>query len=435
MGMMPITFAAPRAVSSLRLMLTRRPYTLLAAGFLICLAVVFCRRADSEWDNVFVGAARQLWAGQGLYGHGDGFLYPPFAGVIGLPFVPLPPLPGRLAWFLLNAVGLTALVGGAWHLTGGRRLEGNGVRPQEHLIFWLGLGCGLPYLFNCLGHQQVDVCLGALLVCGCIALTRSRSVLAVFAFGAAAAVKLTPLLFLPYLIWRGRWRAAVCLGVVVVALNLLPNLLCPSGTSWYLEQYVLDYLKPLTNPSYAPGMWGSAALYNQSLAGAGNRWFIDESSGAEVFANVRLGLKFASALLLLVTVFCFRRPFRPASNQPGSPPNQVVLECSAVLCLMLLLSPMSSPAHFGILLLPGLALARRAIEVKSIGLASLPVIAVILGIFQNRDLVGVYLCDLSLSLGLPTWSTLALFAGCLHCVRIGRAVEPSRVAYLASRAA
>src|SRR5262249_38605887 len=102
--MMPNTLAAQRPVSSLWLMLTRRPYTLLAVAFLISLAVVFCRRADSEWDNVFVGAARHLWAGQGLYRHGDGFLYPPFAGVIAGPFLPLPALPGRLAWFLLNAV-------------------------------------------------------------------------------------------------------------------------------------------------------------------------------------------------------------------------------------------------------------------------------------------------------------------------------------------
>jgi hypothetical protein len=173
-------------------------------------------------------------------------------------------------------------------------------------------------------------------------------------------------------------------------------------------------------------MWGSTALYNQSLAGAGNRWFIDDSSGPEVFANVRLALKIATGLLLLAAACFFRRPFRPVLSQRGSPPNQLVLECSAVLCLMLLLSPMSSPAHFGILLLPGLALARRAVEMKSIWVASLPVFAVILGIFQNRDLVGVYLCDLSLWLGLPMWSTLALLAGCFHCMRFGRAALAGR---------
>ena len=44
----------------------RRPYTVLLAVVLTALAVPFCLRSATDWDGVYLAAARRLTAGQPL---------------------------------------------------------------------------------------------------------------------------------------------------------------------------------------------------------------------------------------------------------------------------------------------------------------------------------------------------------------------------------
>jgi len=101
--------------------------------------------------------------------------------------------------------------------------------------------------------------------------------------------------------------------------------------------------------------------------------------------------------------------------------QRLALECGMVLLLMVLLSPMSSKAHFGTLVLPGICLARAALHSYSRLLKAVLVAAVVLGLLCNKDPLGEKLYTLSLWYGLVTWQALFLLAGCLLAYRRMRA--------------
>jgi hypothetical protein len=405
------------------------PYTTAALAVLAVLGVSFCLRRDSDWDQVYVRAADHLWRGQDVYRPEDAYLYPPFMAFASLPFRALPAPVSRAAWLLVSAASAFALVRGAWRLAGGPPLEGRGRAPfTEHRAAWLGALCGLPYIENCFAHQQTDILVGALLLGGCLLLARSRALAAAVCFGVAAAIKCTPLLFAPYLAWRGRRWAAALLVVVALGVNFLPDLVrrAPSGRPWAVE-YARRYLLRLTEAGHYVGTWGSDPMYNQSLAGAAHRCFLTRLTWTDTncFAVPRRtpphplvlrSVTYGTALLLLsLAAWAGGRPGRRGDGPEGQ--RRLALECSAVLLLMLLLSPMSSKAHFGTLVLPGFCLARTAVLTRSRLLGGMVWAAVVLAVLSLKDPLGERLYSVSLWSGVVTWQTLVLLAGCLIALR------------------
>lgn len=405
--------------------LKTHPFTALGGVLLLVVGIVFCRRHDSEWEQVYLPAAAHLWKGEDIYPPGQSYLYPPFMAMTALPFLALPPPLPRLFWFAINAVCLLTLLRWSWRLAGGGRLEGPEIgKASERLPAVLGCLCGLSYLENCLAHQQTDVVIGTMLVGGCLLLVRGRSLSAAAAFGAAAACKCTALLWVPYLLWRGRVLAALWLVVVALGLNLLPDLVSPppQGRCW-LEEYASRFLKPLTAPDHFVGTWSSDAVYNQSLAGLGQRWCTTQWNWAPTDCTVeprppllhpqtlRLWVHGGELCLLAAFLWICSRPFRNLEVDDGE--KRQILECSMILLLMLLLSPMSSKAHFGTLVLPGFCLARAALPSRSRFLKGVLAAAVVLGLLCNKDPLGERLYTLSLWYGVVTWQTLLLLAGCL----------------------
>lgn len=399
------------------------PYSTAAIPVVIAFSIGFCHRTDSEWDYVYVVAANHLRQGVDIYT--DGNSYPPFAALIALPFSFLSPSLDRLAWLLVNLVCLAIMVRGAWNLAGGGRLQG----PQraqlgEHTAAVLGFLCGVGYLQNSLAHQQTDVVIGALLVVGCLALRRSRSVAAATCFGLAAALKCTALLWAPYLLWRRRPLAALCVLVVALGVNLLPNLVSPSpsGRLW-LDDYVTRFLRPLAATDHVVGTWNSDIMYNQSLAGAAQRWFAGGPTDPVNPTVLRAGVIGMEAGLCLLVLLVCRGPFRQSTHVSKFGIPQETAEYSIVLMLMLLLSPMSSKAHFGVLILPGFLLARSALRTRSpLQWASL-LFAVTLALMSNKDPLGEDLYTLTLWYGTATWQTLALLVGNLAVIQQSRAVD------------
>jgi hypothetical protein len=379
----------------------------LAAGTavaLVGLGVYLCLRQDNEWERVFVPAAARLWTGDDVYLPGRAYLYPPFTAWATLPFVGLSHDASRLAFVAINLVALVAALAWAWRLAGFR-----GVDDPLRWAGVLGAGCGVFYLNNCLVHQQTDIVIAALLLGSCLALLRGRALVAASGFGVAAAMKCTPLLWAPYLVWRRRPAAASWLVIVAVGLNFLPDLVNrPAEGGTWLGVFVNRHLSPLGRADHLPGSWNSLIVYNQSLAGAAQRWLLtgpvwtDDDclilpTGASVPPMLIRALLLAAVLAVCgLTARVFAPPFRASTDR-----EREVLEYGAVLLLMLLLSPMSSAAHFGTLVLPGMLLARRAVVRRDPVLRALLIAALVCAIVSNKDLVGgrVY--------------TTALWCGCV----------------------
>src|SRR5205085_12286191 len=91
--------------------------------------------------------------------------------------------------------------------------------------------------------------------------------------GATAALRCAPLLFAPCLVVRGRPLAAAWLVRVAVGASLVPDAgNRPAGGGTWLGRWYGEYLAPMARPDYAPGIWASEIIYNQSLVGLANRW-------------------------------------------------------------------------------------------------------------------------------------------------------------------
>ncbi len=402
------------------------PYYWFFGILLFVLGISLLFRKYSEWELVYVQAGKFLLAGEDPYDQKIGYSYPMFSGWAAIPFVFAPPFLSRLIWIAVNFACLIFLVRGAWFLTGGRNLQGNNVPVREHFILLAGLGCGITYVLNCLFHHQTDILIAALLVAGCLALSRSQSILAATWIGLAAAMKCTSLLFLPYFLWRGNWQAASWLLVVAVGANLLPDLSCPHPNgSYWLQEYYADLSGYFSQPDYVPGTWKSADIYNQGLAGASKRFLSGESSFAFSPRSLRLLLFSLEIGLLLITAWVMGKPFQSSPNQ-GTFSRRELIEYNLILLLMLLLSPMSSPAHFGILIFPGMLLARMALLGKNAVAFLCVLAAIVLSLGLNKDLVGQTLYTYFLFSGFAMWAAVSLFLGCLVALPKSRWEETAR---------
>jgi len=424
--------SAPESGNFWLSIILRRPYTLSATLFLALFVIPFCTRKQSDWEYVYIPAAQRLFEGKDVFE--GGFVYPPINAWLMLPFVGMPRIPARLLWFALNGTALFILICGAWKVSGGGPLEGSPpASRREHMIFGLGLLCGIYYAFDALTNQQTDLLVAALVIAGCQALGRRSDWKTGLLIGVAAGVKCTPLLWAGYLAWRKRWASALLVPVVAVGINLLPDLTHPPATSMpRIEDWGRRFLAPMAESDHDLGTWASAILHNHSLAGVSNRWLTWESTRrqgkTEVAARAdRVGpntLKVVGlgSMLLFFTAawFCSwkggRRPGFALFNSEETAPSPAALEYSLVLILMLLLCPQSSKPHFCTLLLPGFCLTRAALTWPSRPLKVLVLLIVACGLVSNKDLVGGRVYDWALWHGSVTLSAVLLHAGC--CVAL-----------------
>ena len=211
-------------------------------------------------------------------------------------------------------------------------------------------------------------------VCCCGA---DRPLLAATSFGLAAACKCTALLWAPYLLWRGRPLAATWLSwssPLASTCCLISSTAAPAGRSWFGE-YASRFLKPLTASDHYIGTWGSDPVYNQSSRDWHNAGVRQHGRGRRTIVRLdraplfSVRKRFASACMEWSWV-CWRRSCGSAADRSENycddgDGSLQALECGMVLLLMLLLSPMSSKAHFGTLVMPGFCLARAALWSRS----------------------------------------------------------------------
>ncbi|MFC7532640.1 glycosyltransferase 87 family protein [Actinoplanes sp. GCM10030250] len=177
--------------------------------------------------QVYTGAIDSLRNGAGLYDfarNGNApFTYPPFAALLMLPLAWLPTWLLHVAWTAgtaLSAIGLALLFN----------------RRAAPLIA-LALMLSAPVSSN-FKYGQVSILLALLVATDVLALRHSRhqGVL----IGIAAAVKLTPLIFIPMLWLTGRRRAAGIATATFLASGTLAAYLLPAESWRYWTTEVQD---------------------------------------------------------------------------------------------------------------------------------------------------------------------------------------------------
>lgn len=204
------------------------------AAIAVCSAALVLHRP--AWDrlsdlHIYYGAVRHAQDGHPLYTfvaeNGGPFTYPPFAALVLWPvgLVPEPVL--QVGWLVLTSAAVAAL---AAAITGAIP-TGRHPRPVVTAAVACALLLSAPAQSN-LRFGQVSVFVVLLALVDGMGLTpaRYRGVLV----GVAAAVKLTPLLFLVYFLVAGRHRDAARAGVAFAACAAVGAVVLPadSRTFW-----------------------------------------------------------------------------------------------------------------------------------------------------------------------------------------------------------
>ncbi|MBM7771770.1 alpha-1,2-mannosyltransferase [Actinokineospora baliensis] len=195
------------------------------------------------------------------------FTYPPIAGLL---FLPLTTLPSQLGWGVLAALSALAL--------------GFVLRESLPSKFRAGWPFGalllstllLEPVWRTLGLGQVNLLLMAMVVAD-VLLLRGRKGSGVL-IGIAAAVKLTPLIFVAHLALTRRWADAIRALVTFAALNLFAAFVLPRDTVQFWTEALVDGNDATTNS------W----IGNQSLNGIFQRLTGEDSTALVLFATTAL---------------------------------------------------------------------------------------------------------------------------------------------------
>jgi alpha-1,2-mannosyltransferase len=180
------------------------------------------------------------------------FTYPPTAALL---FVPLAIFPTQVSWGLLGAVsmlGLSAVIALCVRAIPNRP---SWLTPGRTAVVLSVVAMGIEPVWRTIFLGQINLVLMALVVVDVLVL-RGRRYGGILT-GVAAAVKLTPLVFLPYLLITGRRADALRALLTFVALQGLLLLLIP-------HDFVRFWAHAVTDPGRTgPVYWAG----NQSLNG------------------------------------------------------------------------------------------------------------------------------------------------------------------------
>jgi len=198
----------------------------------------------------------------------------------------------------------------------------------------------------------------------------------------AAALKATPLLFLPYLLLRRRFAAALGFTVIFLGASFLPDLFfTQAGGSSYFAAWLRNIAAGALDEGAAnanTGFFAGTNILNHSIHGAVAR-LVD---GTFLQADFPLVLRAVQLLFVAVVGLLLLRSARR--------PDTIPAEGALVLIAMLMLSPMTSRSHYVSLLLPYTLLSAywlRDRRTKGVGLALLA-LSFLLATATSNDLVG-----------------------------------------------
>jgi Glycosyltransferase family 87 len=288
-------------------------------------------------------AAACLWDGLILQACDPGFTYPPFFALVMLPFAPMPLWLRDLVWYVVTLAATIGAVKLSEFIT--RKAVATPLDRVE--LCWLRfftLLLSAKLILAVFENQAYDALVAVSVLVGLAGLSGGRTFTAGAGLALAAALKATPLIFLPYLLWKRHFAAAVSFVVVYAVASLLPDILfAPAGAHGYFSTWLHEVVEPSLgfNPASAPfAFWNGANILNHSLHGA-VALNIDEATQHTMFDATLASVD--GCFIAVVGALLALSPRRPES---------IAIDGSLLLIAMLMLSPMTSRSHYVALLLP-----------------------------------------------------------------------------------
>jgi alpha-1,2-mannosyltransferase len=294
---------------------------------------------------------RRFLAGEYLYKDAQCFNYMPVSALYWSPLAWVPPRVGMAVRYLvaLFCLGPTlrwlhkmVFAGHPWELR------------KTLAIAFISLLLASHYLVRDLDDGGPHIILLGILVGGFYCLWQGRKKTGALWLGLAAAVKITPGLIVPFLLWKRQWRLAAYTSIAALGWIILPALWMGPPSWWRHQQewsrVALSVFRDQPDPLREEN---EMRVQNQALKPALMRFLVAhlpgdplrlDHAGYRDFLNLNPAAanRLANlALLLLVGGFCSK------TRQSYCPERQPdwVKECGGLLLMMLLLSPLTWLQH------------------------------------------------------------------------------------------
>jgi Glycosyltransferase family 87 len=165
------------------------------------------------------------------YGHW--FTYAPFAAVVFVPFAALPLAVARLLWDMASVAALGYSLVLILRLAGYRRLS------RLAVAGCLAAALALDPVWQTLFLGQINLLLLALILTDVWRVARGLP-RAGFGVGVAAAIKLTPAIFIVFFLLAGRAKSAVIAAATFLGCGLIGWLVAPGASRRYWEHLFYD---------------------------------------------------------------------------------------------------------------------------------------------------------------------------------------------------
>jgi hypothetical protein len=406
--------------------MSKRSYTF-TTGILVLVGIVLLveliRDIFKAGDFVgYVNAGNLVLAGDPIY---SDFLntWPPFFSVFSVVLA----LGGRLSsagirliWLLGSLVALYYIVREAMRLSVGRtfslrRQEGE-IPLQEPLVV-IPLLIMLRFIMENLANVQINIYLLLCATMGIVLFVREKYVWSGFLFALSISLKVYPIFFLLYFVYKRAWQQVLWILVFLVGINAI------SFFAFGFEQAIAYYQQWYTE--IAPRSL-IAHHKNQSLLGMLLRFLTVEDPGHELYVNfldlkpdtVRRIWLGVVALAAVYPAFLFRKQL----TDTGS--IRSVLEYAFVFAAVPILSPLSWKPYFIFLWLPYLLiyvfLFRIETRIPQTSLRLLRAvygISVLLNVGSTEALVGGYFSDVLEAYAALTVATVMVLAILVFLIR------------------
>ncbi len=295
----------------------------------LAVVIVFAATYNALDFRIYMWGGHAVLDDSRLYlalAYGHWFTYSPFAAIVFVPVAALPLAVARVLWDLVSVVALAyscILV-----------LKLAGYRPSRLMIAGVvAAAMALDPVWETLFLGQINLILLALILTDIWLVSRGSSALAVGAgVGIAAAIKLTPAIFIVFFLLARRTKAAFVAAGAFIACGLIGFLVAPRASTLYWEHLSHDTRRV-----------GAPYISNQSPYGTAIR--IAEGQGHIGAWWIIVPLAFAAIGLTAATILARRRDWLGATVVTGT--------------TGLLVSPISW-AHHWVWILPALILLVRA---------------------------------------------------------------------------
>jgi len=319
------------------------------------------------------------------------------------------------------------MVSGEWLVVNGRKRflstrsnvdpRSSIFNPQSSILIVLTLILCGHYLIRDFDDGGPNVILLGILLSGMHCIWRGRDIMGAFWLGLGIAVKITPGLFLGFLLWKRRWWLAAYTTAATVLWILLPAVWMGPASWWRHQQKWNEVALSVVHDSSGAGRdLNEQRVQNQALKPALLRYLTVYPSGHPLrleqagyvdFLNWRPNIANHVAtgiLLVLGGIFCW------CTHRRWQEPRGMLGEVSALLLLMLLFSPVTWLQHF-IFALPAIfwVVAEQQARPRTLRLWGIALFA-ILSLLMNRELLGRQSYLLLLSYYTHTLCLLLLFA-------------------------